>query len=129
MWILTTIDANEIPANDEKFIRRDIFGKDHGGGGDDSNNVIDQQAAFSSKSIGNPASYESPAHPTDGEYRDSHGIHECWGFVRHIFTKISLSMGFADKLLNDLKCWINIFNVLNIIRNLQQNFAILVKFD
>ena len=75
--ILTAIDANEISANDEKFIGCNIFGEDHGGGGDDSNNVVDQQAALPTKSIGNPTSYESSAHPTNGEYRDSHGIHEC----------------------------------------------------
>ena len=101
---LTTVDADEISSDDEKFVGCDILWEDHGSGSDNAHNIVDQKSSLPSESIGNPTADESPAHSTNGKDGDCHGVHKGWGFVCHIFPKISLTVGFADKLFNDLKC-------------------------
>ena len=102
--LLTTIHANQEPSENEKLIWRDMLGEGHRQRRDDPDQVVDQEPALASKLVGDPAPDEPPAHPPDGEDRNGHGVHEGWRLISHIFPVVSLTMGFADKLLNDLKC-------------------------
>ena len=101
---LTTIHANQEPAEDEEFIRRHMFREGHRQSSNYPNQVVDQEPALASKLVCDPASDESSTHSPNGEDGDGHGVHKSRGFVCHIFPEISLTMSFADKLFNDLKC-------------------------
>jgi hypothetical protein len=62
-FLLTTIDANEITADDEELVGGDILGADHGEGGHDAHHVVDEESPLTAKPVGDPASDKAAAHP------------------------------------------------------------------